>query len=45
MAKRHIRPLQVGRIRLRLLDERDLPLTLSWRNQGTFAAGSSFHSP
>src|SRR5262245_34000210 len=33
MAKRWIAPLARGRIRLRLLDERDLPMTLLWRNQ------------
>lgn len=33
MAKRHIAPLVSGRVRLRLLDEADLPMTLAWRNQ------------
>ncbi len=33
MHKRHIPPLQSGRVRLRLLEERDLPQTLAWRNQ------------
>lgn len=33
MPKRHIVPLVSGRIRLRLLEEADLPMTLSWRNQ------------
>ncbi len=33
MAKRHIPPLQSGRIRLRLLEEQDLPRTLDRRNQ------------
>ncbi|MGO9108310.1 MAG: GNAT family N-acetyltransferase [Thermoguttaceae bacterium] len=33
MGKRHITPLQTGRIRLRLLEEQDLPQTLAWRNQ------------
>ena len=31
--KRRIRPLQTPRGRLRLLEERDLPQTLAWRNQ------------
>lgn len=33
MAKRRIEPLVNGRIRLRLLEEADLPMTLAWRNQ------------
>ena len=33
MPKPHIEPLLSGRIRLRLLDEADLPMTLAWRNQ------------
>ncbi len=33
MQKRHIPPLQAGRVRLRLLEEQDLPRTLAWRNQ------------
>lgn len=33
MAKRHIAPLVSGRVRLRLLEEADLPMTLAWRNQ------------
>jgi diamine N-acetyltransferase len=33
MAKRTIAPLAGGRIRLRLLEEADLPTTLAWRNQ------------
>ena len=33
MGKRHLPPLDAGRVRLRLLEERDLPLTLAWRNQ------------
>ena len=33
MPKRHIAPLVNGRVRLRLLDEADLPMTLAWRNQ------------
>jgi RimJ/RimL family protein N-acetyltransferase len=33
MEKRHLSPLQAGRVRLRLLEERDLPRTLAWRNQ------------
>ncbi len=33
MGKRHIAPLESGRVRLRLLAEQDLPLTLAWRNQ------------
>ena len=32
MAKRPIGPLTNGRVRLRLLEESDLPLTLAWRN-------------
>lgn len=31
--KRWIAPLERGRIRLRLLEEADLPMTLAWRNQ------------
>src|SRR5208282_4845185 len=31
--KRQLAPLQAGRIRLRLLEEQDLPRTLAWRNQ------------
>ncbi len=33
MEKRSIRPLQAGRVRLRLIEEQDLPRTLVWRNQ------------
>ena len=33
MPKRHIAPLVNGRVRLRLLEETDLPMTLAWRNQ------------
>lgn len=33
MAKRALGPIEAGRIRLRLLEEADLPLTLAWRNQ------------
>ncbi len=33
MAKRQIEPLVNGRIRLRLLEDTDLPLTLGWRNR------------
>lgn len=33
MHKRHIAPLVNGRVRLRLLEEADLPMTLAWRNQ------------
>ncbi len=33
MAKRHVAPLDGGRVRLRLLEEADLPMTLAWRNQ------------
>lgn len=33
MSKRHVLPIESRRIRLRLLQERDLPLTLAWRNQ------------
>lgn len=33
MPKRHIAPLVRGRVRLRLLEEADLPMTLAWRNQ------------
>src|SRR2546421_2333666 len=33
MTKRHIEPVAGGRVRLRLLEESDLPTTLSWRNQ------------
>ena len=33
MPKRHIAPLVSGPVRLRLLEEADLPLTLAWRNQ------------
>jgi RimJ/RimL family protein N-acetyltransferase len=33
MGKRHLAPLQAGRVRLRLLEEHDLPRTLAWRNQ------------
>jgi RimJ/RimL family protein N-acetyltransferase len=33
MGKRHIPPFEAGRIRLRLLEERDLSRTLTWRNQ------------
>jgi UDP-4-amino-4,6-dideoxy-N-acetyl-beta-L-altrosamine N-acetyltransferase len=33
MSKRSIAPMVNGRIRLRLLEESDLPMTLAWRNQ------------
>ena len=33
MGKRHVPPLETGRIRLRLLEEQDLSRTLAWRNQ------------
>jgi diamine N-acetyltransferase len=33
LAKRQIGPLTSGRVRLRLLQEADLPMTLAWRNQ------------
>jgi diamine N-acetyltransferase len=33
MSKRHLAPLVNGRVRLRLLEEEDLPMTLAWRNQ------------
>ncbi len=33
MGKRQLAPLQTARIRLRLLEEHDLPRTLAWRNQ------------
>jgi len=33
MPKRHITPLVNGRMRLRLLEEADLAMTLAWRNQ------------
>lgn len=33
MEKRHISPQQAPRVRLRLLEEHDLPRTLAWRNQ------------
>ena len=33
MPKRGVEPLTAGLVRLRLLDETDLPLTLAWRNQ------------
>jgi RimJ/RimL family protein N-acetyltransferase len=33
MPKRSIAPLVNGRVRLRLLEEADLPMTLAWRNQ------------
>ncbi len=33
MAKRSIAPIEGRRVRLRLLEEADLPLTLAWRNQ------------
>ena len=33
MTKRAIEPIENGRIRLRLLQESDLPLTLMWRNE------------
>jgi RimJ/RimL family protein N-acetyltransferase len=33
MTKRHIDPINGGRVRLRLLVESDLPMTLAWRNQ------------
>jgi RimJ/RimL family protein N-acetyltransferase len=31
--KRSIAALSHGRVRMRLLEERDLPLTLEWRNR------------
>lgn len=33
MTKRHLAPIERGRIRLRLLESADLPATLAWRNQ------------
>jgi hypothetical protein len=33
MSKRDLQPIDGDRVRLRLLTERDLPLTLAWRNQ------------
>lgn len=33
MPKRYIAPLEGGRVRLRLLEESDLPMTRAWRNQ------------
>ena len=33
MPKPHIEPLLSGRIRVRLLEEANLPMTLAWRNQ------------
>lgn len=33
MPKRHIALIESGRVRLRLLEEADLPMTLAWRNQ------------
>ncbi len=33
MAKRSVAPIESARLRLRLLEERDLPLTLAWRNR------------
>ena len=33
MPKRRIAPLVNGRVRLRLLEEADLPMTLAWRNR------------
>ncbi|MBI5651544.1 MAG: GNAT family N-acetyltransferase [Chloroflexi bacterium] len=33
MAKRSIPPIVNGRVALRLLEERDLPMTRAWRNQ------------
>ena len=33
MSKRSLPPQETGRLRLRLLEERDLPRTLAWRNQ------------
>ncbi|HZT57754.1 MAG TPA: GNAT family N-acetyltransferase [Pyrinomonadaceae bacterium] len=33
MTKRYIEPIVGGRVRLRLLEESDLGLTLAWRNQ------------
>lgn len=33
MPKRHIEPWLCGRVRLRLLEEADLAMTLAWRNQ------------
>ena len=33
MPKRQISPLVSGRVRLRLLEEADLPMTRAWRNQ------------
>lgn len=39
MAKRIIPPIENDRIRLRLLEERDLPMTLAWRNQDQIRKG------
>ena len=33
MSKRTLAPLQLDRVRLRLLEEADLPMTLAWRNR------------
>jgi diamine N-acetyltransferase len=33
LRKRRLSPLEAGRIRLRLLEQQDLPRTLAWRNQ------------
>ena len=33
MTKRKISPIENGRIRLRLIEESDLPMTLAWRSQ------------
>ena len=33
MPKPPFLPIETERLRLRLLEERDLPLTLAWRNQ------------
>ena len=33
MAKRPVAPLVNGRVRLRLIEEADLPMTLAWRNR------------
>src|SRR5262249_62334012 len=33
MPKRSVAPLVSGRVRLRLLEEADLPMTLAWRNR------------
>ena len=33
MAKRQVGPIEGGEVRLRLLEEADLPMTLAWRNE------------